>query len=104
MAQTKTSVQASAPNFLEDEPAVAGYLLALRASGRADKTVHTYAQSLETLRLIEVFAPHLARCSDRASANEIATGPSRLRARKAGGGGRGRRRPASDGELRLLPS
>jgi hypothetical protein len=32
MAQTKTSVQVSAPNFQEDEPAVAGYLLALRAT------------------------------------------------------------------------
>jgi len=54
MAQTKTSVQPSAANFLEDEPAVAGYLLALRASGRADKTVHTYAQSLEAIRRFSV--------------------------------------------------
>src|SRR3989304_5284944 len=50
MAQTKTSVQASAPNFLADETIVQGYLLALQASGRAEKTVHTYASALEVLR------------------------------------------------------
>lgn len=45
-----TSMQPSAPNFLADETILQGYLLALRASGRAEKTVHTYASALEVLR------------------------------------------------------
>jgi integrase/recombinase XerC len=50
MRNQTTRLHRSAPNFLADEPAVAGYLPALRASGRAEKTVHTYVSSLETLR------------------------------------------------------
>ena len=50
MRKETTRLHPSAPNFLADETIVQGFLLALRASGRAEKTVHTYASALEILR------------------------------------------------------
>ena len=50
MTQKVTSLHTGAPHFLADETIVQGFVLALRASGRADKTVDTYAYSLSLLR------------------------------------------------------
>ena len=50
MQKVTTSVHPSAPNILADEPCLTGYLLALRAAGRAEKTVNTYASALGVLR------------------------------------------------------
>ena len=50
MRQETTSLHPSAPNFLADETIVQGFLLALRASGRAEKTINTYTSALAILR------------------------------------------------------
>ena len=50
MQKGTTSVHPSASNILADEPCLTGYLLALRAAGRAEKTVNTYASALGVLR------------------------------------------------------
>ena len=50
MAPKLTTLHRGAPNFSEDEAAVQGFLLGLRASGRAEKTLQTYGYSLKTLR------------------------------------------------------
>ena len=65
-----TSMQPSAPNFLADETIVQGYLLALRASGRAEKTVDTYASALEVLRRF---------CDDRGMSGIAALSTEHLR-------------------------
>ncbi len=50
MQQETTSLHPSAPNFLAEETIVQGFLLALRASGRAEKTIDTYTSALTILR------------------------------------------------------
>ena len=50
MTGNTSSLHASAPNFLDDERALQGYFLALRAGGRADKTIITYSSCLRILR------------------------------------------------------
>ena len=50
MRQETTSLHPSAPNFLAEETIVQGYLLALRATGRAEKTIDTYTEALAILR------------------------------------------------------
>jgi site-specific recombinase XerD len=50
LRSSTTSSKRRAPNFIEDGAAVDGFLLALRASGRAEKTLETYEYSIELLR------------------------------------------------------
>ncbi len=50
MPSKTSSLHPSAPNFLTDEQALQGYFLALRAGGRAAKTISTYASSLKLLQ------------------------------------------------------
>lgn len=50
MAKPATSSIASAPNFLNDDILVSGYLLALRAAGRSQKTIETYHDSVKILQ------------------------------------------------------